>query len=606
MRKAHVLKPNHSSSYPSRVIFFDTETVREEIEPGRERQVFKLGWACFWRRRREREKDTVEWYEIKVLEDFWDWVIQHSHEGTRLYLVAHNIDFDLGVTAGYKAILDRGFKLHKHWERGTSKFYCWKFGRRTIVALDNTNFFQGTLEKLGKSLGFPKLQVDFETVSDEELSIYCKRDVEIMLRAWQRWINFCQENDLGVFGNTLAGQSFNAYRHRFMPVKIYIHDNQEVIDLERECYKGGRCECFYIGCPPGGPFYYLDVNSMYPHVMRENYYPTRLAGYYRNPSVKYFLSTLENYCVCAHVRVQSEVAAFPVRYKQRTFHPVGEFDCFLSTPEIIYLLENGKLLRVYAFARYEKAMIFREFVDYFYAERLKAKAEGDETLSYFFKIMMNSLYGKFGQKSVRWEKIGECSPDLERVEQVVDLKTGKKYSIRYHNGIVEQTTEEEEAYNSFPAIAAHVTAYSRIYLQRLIDRAGKENVFYVDTDSLIVNEIGYQNLTAYLDNSKLGCLKLEEVGEFFEIRGPKDYTFGKKTKVKGIRFGAQEVAPGVYEQDKWLGFASRIRTGELNTFIVEKQRKALQRVYLKGKLLGGGAVSPWRLPEDQEEIFRVL
>lgn len=606
MRKAHILKENKSTQYPVRMVFFDTETLKEEISDGVYRHKLRLGWACYWRRREKGERDTEQWYRITNKDEFWEWVFSLSKGKTRLYLVAHNIDFDLGVLGGYEKILEEGYKLTKNWERGMSRFFCWRKGNRTIIGMDNANIFPGKLENLGKSLGLPKLDIDFEDATDDELSIYCRRDVEIMLAAWKRWINFCRQEDLGSFAPTLAAQAFNAFRHRFMPTEIFIHNHEDVLKLERECYKGGRCECFFIGRPPGKNYYYLDVNSMYPHVMLRNKYPVKLKFYRKNPSVNYLRKCLENYAVCAKVRVSIDVPAVPLRHKQKTFYPVGEFDCYLSTPEIQYIMENGKVIRVYEMAVYEQADIFSDYVRYFYGKRMEAKESGDSAQQYFFKILLNSLYGKFGQKSIRWERIGDCEPDREGYETIIDNETGKKYTIRYHNGIVEQSQDAEESYNSFPAVAAHVTAYARIYLFNLMRQAGLENVYYTDTDSLIVNDTGYQRLKHMIDSKELGKLKLEEENSILEIRGPKDYTFGSKTKIKGIRIDAVKIGEGVYEQEKWCGFATRIRKGLLNTYIVEKQKKTLRREYTKGRVREGGRVIPWVLPDDWEILSVIL
>lgn len=606
MRKAHLLRENKGCSYPVRMVFFDTETVPVEIGEGRVEHRFRLGWACFWERRPKRGRDTIEWYRIKDIREFWDWVVGKAYEKARLYLVAHNLDFDMGVTQGYRALLSRGFSLRNHWEKGLSRFYHWRQGSKSLIGIDNANIFATKLERLGESLGLSKLKVDFDAATEEELSAYCHRDVEIILKAWQRWIDFCTTEDLGNFAPTLAAQAFNAFKHRFMPVGIYIHNNVKALTLERECYKGGRTECFWIGRPPGEEFFYLDINSMYPFVMQGYPYPIRLWFYSEDVSPKRLYQLLERYLVCARVIIETEAPVFPVRYKGKTFYPVGEFEAALTTPELLYLHNVGKVKRVLAAAVYDKANIFSKYVDYFYAKRLEAKSAGDDMLSHFYKIMLNSLYGKFGQKSTKWEIIGTCEPGREGVEEVVDAKTGRRYMIRYHNGIVEHSTEEEESWNSFPAIAAHVTAYARMYLWRLIEKAGRENVFYVDTDSLFTNREGYERLVSEVDASILGKLKLEGRAEFLEIRGPKDYTFGQKTKLKGIRGEAVEVAPGVFEQEKWLGFASRLREGKLNTYIVQKQQKALRRVYAKGRIEEGGFVKPWRLPEDWPRIASLL
>jgi len=306
------------------------------------------------------------------------------------------------------------------------------------------------------------------------------------------------------------------------------------------------------------------------------------------------------------VRIKIDVPAFPIRVKEKTFYPVGEFDCFLSTPELQFVLQRGRIMKVYAVALYEGEDIFSEFVQYFYNQRLNAKKKGDLTQQYFFKLILNSLYGKFGQKSVGWEKIGECDPSLEEIETVVDRVTGKRYMIRKHNGIIEQTKEPEESFNSFPAIAAHVTAYARMYLFSLFEKAGFENVFYSDTDSLITNEKGYLNLKELQDSEKLGFLKVEKETDYLEIRGPKDYTFGDIVKVKGVRSSAVEISPGVFVQEKWLGFSSRLRKGRLNTYIVEKTQKTLCREYTKGRVGKDARVRPWILPQDWEKVVSSL
>jgi len=63
--------------------------------------------------------------------------------------------------------------------------------------------------------GCPKLKINFKTCTLEQLSEYCKRDVEILLKTWQKYFAWFIENDLGNFGVTISSQSFNTFRHRF-------------------------------------------------------------------------------------------------------------------------------------------------------------------------------------------------------------------------------------------------------------------------------------------------------------------------------------------------------------------------------------------------------
>ena len=56
------------------------------------------------------------------------------------------------------------------------------------------------------------------------------------------------------------------------------------------------------------------------------------------------------------------------------------------------------------------------------------------------------------------------------------------------NKIVRIDNTDSNAFDSFVAIASLVTAYARMYLVDLILKVGRENLYYVDTDSLIINK----------------------------------------------------------------------------------------------------------------------
>ncbi|GAH94157.1 unnamed protein product, partial [marine sediment metagenome] len=81
------------------------------------------------------------------------------------------------------------------------------------------------------------------------------------------------------FSITKASQAFCAYRFRFMDHKIYIHNDVTVQNLERSAYIGGRVECFRLGKIPGKQFVSMDINSMYPFVMKAEKYPYELVSY---------------------------------------------------------------------------------------------------------------------------------------------------------------------------------------------------------------------------------------------------------------------------------------------------------------------------------------
>jgi hypothetical protein len=164
-------------------------------------------------------------------------------------------------------------------------------------------------------------------------------------------------------------------------------------------------------------------------------------------------------------------------------------------------------------------------------------------------------------------------------------------------------TRYDESYDSFPAIAAHVTAYGRLVLWRLMEKAGKGNYFYCDTDSLIVNGPGLKRLRAEMSDTKLGKLKIVETMKRMSIYGLKDYETGQKIVTKGIRSNAEKLSEGVYKQDRWPSIQGMLRSGKSSVYTVEKTIKHLSRNYEKGTVLPDGRIVPFvlSLPDTSDD-----
>ncbi|KKM01975.1 hypothetical protein LCGC14_1789060 [marine sediment metagenome] len=214
--------------------------------------------------------------------------------------------------------------------------------------------------------------------------------------------------------------------------------------------------------------------------------------------------------------------------------------------------------------------------------------------------MLNSLYGKFGQKAEVWRKIGKCPNEPDRVEICYIEGSSRTRAIRYLLGEVFELEGYEEPFNSFPAIASQVAAYARMYLYELMKQSGEGNYFYCDTDSLFVNETGLQNLGDKLDNDCLGGLKVIEQMDSLIIRGLKDYTTASKEVIKGIRKLAIKIGDGVYEQELWPSFKGLLRQRHPDVYAIQKITKVLSRKYTKGHVNTDGSISPLLLGDEYD------
>lgn len=187
-------------------------------------------------------------------------------------------------------------------------------------------------------------------------------------------------------------------------------------------------------------------------------------------------------------------------------------------------LKTGKVLLYKA----EKGLL-REYIEELYLmkdevkRRINKGEKGLDALYSSIKVLLNSLYGKFGSKVRKtldnlflndegifaWD-IG-CKKELRRNENEIDL-------LEY---------DSEEYYVPF---ASFVTAYARVEIQTIVIEAiGVDNFLYTDTDSIYCSLTKEQLIEALkkinyeLDGYELGKWDLEHEFNKFKSLGAKKY-----------------------------------------------------------------------------------
>jgi len=265
----------------------------------------------------------------------------------------------------------------------------------------------------------------------------------------------------------------------------------------------------------------------------------------------------------------------------------------LCEPEYRLAKRTAKSVHVHRIIVYKASRLFEEWVTCLYELRKSYRQAGNDQYQFFCKLLMNSLYGKFGQRSEEWIPVDECSPADSWYRTLVDFDTGKERTLKAVGGVIWERTGKKEGWDTLVSIASFVTSYARAYLWTLMEQAGRENVFYCDTDSLIVNQTGRDNLSCRIDPDRLGWLKEESISEDFVIRNLKDYTFGEETKIKGINRNAVQIGDNVFLVDEWEHLLGSIHRDRPETVMVRRKQKVLQRVYNKGTVSEDGAVKPF-------------
>lgn len=595
-RHRHYITANSNTELPSQAIWFDTETTPHKRPDGSEEHKLWFGYACYQRSRARGDWCAPSWLKFSSALSFWQWAFSLARPKTVTYMFCHNTNFDLPVLQAFELPTKMGWQLTRAVIDGPPTIIVYKHNSASIKILDTLNYWRVALKDLGKDIGLPKLPMPAPDAPASEWEEYGKRDVEIIRKACLDWWQFIADHDFGGFAPTLAGQAMRTWRHRYMKHRVLIDNNQLALDLSRAAYLGGRNECFAHGFFDG-PIYYLDINSMYPSVMKGHPYPCELVGFDRRRPEATFRKYSQSHATVGRVKLSVEESLYPRVIDKRLCFPVGTFWADLAGPELMNAVDAGHVLAWDSVAIYQQEELFTDFITDLYEVRLGYKAAGNAVYTYFIKIMMNSLYGKFGQRGMVWEEAGRTEDQTSKAWVEYDVVTGRIKHCRQLAGLVQAKSVEGEARESFPAIAAYVTSYARLRLANLIARVGVDDTLYCDTDGIFCTEQGYNRVRAVLSDKYLGAAKLEHTAPYVILRGLKDYDLGGLVKVKGVRKTAHWLTDSEVLQEQWSGLTGQLSRGDLANAVTRKVTKKLSREYRKGRFLHSGRVAPIRLEE---------
>ena len=638
--KIYYIRRNATAQLPTNILFLDTETKAETVD-GDELHCMYL--AVTWRvtTNTAGQIHRERWETWQTRAELCAYVCAECRSKAPLYVIGSNITFDLFAIDLLSYLSENGWSLKSLYDKGLVTILITSKDDRTLKICAAQNWLQGSVREWGELLGLEKGVVDFANDTPETVEEYCRRDVEITGKAFLSYLDFLRRHDMGGFALTVAGQAFRCYRHRFMKPKSILHYDQYTYNaFTRAAYFGGRVECGYIGSKRGA-YTKLDINSMYPHVMREQLYPGKVRQWVRDIDLETFSRKVQGACCIAEVVVDTDEPAYAVKRNGKLTFPVGRFITFLSTGSVRYALERGHIARVRQCMTFDAVDLFSSYVDYFYPLKARYTEEENGVWTKTVKLILNGLYGKFGEKRAReilredtpgspvFRREGLYSRDgLDMVEPSFDWRydnlspdhseyvRGVEYSL-LNTTITE--VGDDEGPGSAPAIAAHVTDYARMLLYDYIRIVGVDRVLYCDTDSLIIHTEDLAKLKEVMDDEALGKLKTEGNATTVEFRGPKDYSFGADLRRKGIRSNAQLVcrrcrehiepsdrecqncgdlvSTPAFTQDSFPGFYSLLRRGLSGGFPVGTITKSLAATYTKGVVAVNGAVSPHHLSE---------
>lgn len=375
---------------------------------------------------------------------------------------------------------------------------------RKVDIFDSYKIITMPIKKMPKTFGIDALKGDLDykgerevghRLTDEEIK-YLHNDVYILAKALDYMLSHGQTK------MTAGSNAFADYKKRITPKAFKrlfpIVDDFSDADI-RKSYKGGwsYLNPAYKNIVVGAGQVY-DVNSMYPSVLKQKLMPYGepiwFNGEYK-PDPMYPLYVVNFLCqfkIKPNHYPSIQIKGAPMRYIENEYLTESDGPTWITLTNIdlelmldqydVDVLEwNG------GYMFHGQTGMFDDYIDYWYGIKSESKHEGNHGMEAIAKLMLNSLYGKFGTRKQAIKYI----PYLDE----------EKNLVRYREG------EPERVEKGYIPVATFCTSYARDKIIRGAQACG-ERFIYADTDSLHV--LGTEPIEGLdIDEYRLGAFKVE-------------------------------------------------------------------------------------------------
>lgn len=435
---------------------------------------------------------------------------------------SHRLTYDAGVLIPWlpdeTTLLFIGEKLFKGRLQQS--------GRHKVYLGDSSGLWGGlSLSRIANEVGLPRLPAPDSLIQrgpkrlDHAIGSlpgatgvqdFSRQEAHIVYRA----VHLLQDELHALGGelkSTLPAMAMDLFRRRYLDdeywTPFYYRNN-----FARRAYYGGRCEPFALGWWDCVNVY--DFHSHYPAQMLGNSFPNPNSTVGpRQPGRVAWILDHEGCSDCTVDVPHSQYPPLPYRVAGQTYFPVGVFRGVWCHNELRYALEQGVRIKEVHATLYSEDTVrpFDGYVTDLWERRQELKARGSPRAQ-IYKLLLNSLAGKFGQR----EEGG-----------LRELKSMEAYERGGHRRGVEFMELRRTVYAKVPIPvkrlpayiivpwAAYITAYGRIVLhQAMLDTPGP--VLYVDTDSIHC----FSDLPT---GKELGDLSLQAKGATVDLIAPKMY-----------------------------------------------------------------------------------
>jgi hypothetical protein len=569
----HWLRENAQERSPRRVLFVDTETVPLSPEH-QDRQVLRLWSARLIRRRGvDPKKPRVEDWDGRTAAELAELVASQTRSDASLWLMTHNLNFDLAVTALPVLLTEAGWRITEGALTSDSPWCRMAKGSKRLTITDSWSYLPAGVESIGQLIGLRKLALPDWEDDDDAWWRRCRRDVQIIAKAIGQLMDWWDDGHYGNWSLTGPATGWSSYRHRRPAPRVLIQPDESARALEARAVTGGRRQVWRLGPQPGGLYADLDMATAHLTAMSERVLPyRRLRRFDRlEPDDPRLRSTIVD--VLAECEVEVQTPRYPWDSGRGVFYPIGRFHTVLAGPELREAARRGELRSIGAGWSYGMSPHMADWARWLAGLIDASRKDVPPAVRLIAKHWSRCVPGKWaGHTSEVLERRPDPRPGWA-VERGYLAAGRRPADFLRVGGETWTIVRDEWADDAFPAILAWIQSYTRVALGRLIDALGTAPLA-CNTDGVVVNvdeiplgidgNLGSRplSMTHKLQQLDLLCSGWDQTIAPFQVRikgaagavqviSPQHLILDDEHRLAGIPRKAQVLGQGRYRFTQW-------------------------------------------------------
>lgn len=276
---------------------------------------------------------------------------------------------------------------------------------------------------------------------------------------------------------------------------LYIPKSPSLRKFMQESCIGGRVLHWKKYFESGGTdkMISLDYNSLYPSAMANFPYPIGECSLIEDPETfDIFDRDIPHFII--EVEVDAGNVRFPIHpyrdVKRNLIYKSNIFSGVYNDIDIKEMVRDGyqiKKIKRGIFWR-QSVKIFSHLIQKLYEKRKMYKSNKDSR-EYIIKIILNSMYGKFLEVITTCSSYTKPNIGAKVINSKLLRNKQTEYIVELENPMVKRPTY----------IAGYILAYARKLMNEYIDKIGRKNIWYQDTDSIYTRLSNVKDIELGLD-----------------------------------------------------------------------------------------------------------